>query len=308
MRRTARATRTAAAAAVAALAVSTAASCSNGGSNPGVSTTNAADTIKANYALTGVVNPSTHKGGTLILGGTQDMDSIDPVNQYYAYAWSFSRYYARTLMTYKVGAPGSPSIQLVPGLAATAPSASADGKTWTVNIRSGLKFSNGEDITSKDVKYAIERSYAIDSPLISSVLARGDSTVSPAEQFRADLLAEMIRGYPGVDESQIAAEFPGQPTERGPQNWKWVLAMLRVLDRILGTRTSVYGWAFYFGDVSEEIEAAPWTNVCVSCGAGHSSTSLRVGNMIKSTFLLFKSYNCPNCGAWNLFTEDASHA
>ena len=84
--------------------------------------------------------------------------------------------------------------------------------------------------------------------------------------------------------------------------------VLRVLDRILGTRTSVYGWAFYFGEVSEEIEAAPWTNVYVSCGAGHSSASLRVGNMIKSTFLLFKSYNCSNCGAWNLFTEDARHA
>jgi len=83
--------------------------------------------------------------------------------------------------------------------------------------------------------------------------------------------------------------------------------MLRVLDRIFGTRTSGYGWAFYFGEVSEEIEEAIWTNVCVYCGAGHSAASLRVGGKIRSRFVLLKSYNCPNCDAWNLFTEDAAH-
>ena len=163
MRSTKSATRIAAAA-VAALAVGTATACSSGnGTGAGGSGTSAADTIKFNYAVSGVVSPSTQKGGTLVLGGTQDLDSVDPVNQYYAYSWDFSRYYARTLMTYKVGAPGATSTTLVPGLAAAAPTVSSDGKTWTVKIRSGLKFSNGEDITSKDVKYAIERSYAVDT-------------------------------------------------------------------------------------------------------------------------------------------------
>src|SRR5581483_10442456 len=62
-----------AAAAVAALALGAAASCSSGTTGP---TAHGADTITANYALTGVVNPSTHKGGTLVLGGTQDLDSV----------------------------------------------------------------------------------------------------------------------------------------------------------------------------------------------------------------------------------------
>jgi peptide/nickel transport system substrate-binding protein len=160
-----RTTKIAAAAAAAALVVSAATACSSSksGGNTGTTAVNPADTIKFNYGTTGVVNPSTKKGGTLILGGTQDLDSTDPVNQYYAYAWNFSRYYARTLMAYKVGAPGAPSTQVVPGLASAAPTVSADGKTWTVTIRSGQKFSNGEAITSKDVKYAIERAYAIDS-------------------------------------------------------------------------------------------------------------------------------------------------
>src|SRR5262245_3768421 len=109
-----------AAAAVAAVAVGTATACSSNGTggNGGASGAKAADTIQFNYALNGVVNPSTHKGGTLVLGGVQDLDSVDPVNQYYAYSWNFSRYYARTLMTYKVGAPGTASTQLTLGLAA----------------------------------------------------------------------------------------------------------------------------------------------------------------------------------------------
>src|SRR4051794_9853274 len=106
-----RTTKIAAAAAAAALVVSAATACSSskGSGNTGTTAVNPADTIKFNYGTTGVVNPSTKKGGTLILGGTQDLDSTDPVNQYYAYAWNFSRYYARTLMAYKVGAPGAPS-------------------------------------------------------------------------------------------------------------------------------------------------------------------------------------------------------
>jgi peptide/nickel transport system substrate-binding protein len=200
-----RTTKIAAAAAAAALVVSVATACSSskstggsGGSTTGT-TVNPADTIKFNYATTGVVNPSTKKGGTLILGGSQDLDSVDPVNQYYAYSWNFSRYYARTLMTYKIGAPGAASTQLVPGLAAAAPTPSADGKTWTVKIRSGLKFSNGEDITSKDVKYAIERTYALDTvnpagpEYFSSILTDG-TYKGPYKDKAADHL-----GLTGVD-------------------------------------------------------------------------------------------------------------
>ncbi|HEV2346338.1 MAG TPA: ABC transporter substrate-binding protein [Actinocrinis sp.] len=196
MRRTTKATRIATAT-VAALAVTTAASCKSGSTNG--SNSQPAGSIAANFALTGVVNPSTHKGGTLILGGSQDLDSVDPVNQYYAYSWDFSRYYARPLMTYKVGAPGAASIQLTPGLAAAEPTVSADGKTWTVKIRSGLKFSNGEDITSKDVKYAIERSYALDTvnpagPEYFSAILTDGSYPGPYKDKAADHL-----GLTGVE-------------------------------------------------------------------------------------------------------------
>jgi hypothetical protein len=93
----------------------------------------------------------------------------------------------------------------------------------------------------------------------------------------------------------------------GNGNPKFLAALSYVsrrLDRILRTRTSVYGWAFYFGEIHEEIEIAEWTNVCWSCGAGHSAASLISNDKVRRAFLILKSYNCPNCAAWNLFTKD----
>jgi SAM-dependent methyltransferase len=85
----------------------------------------------------------------------------------------------------------------------------------------------------------------------------------------------------------------------------WLTYFLRTLDQSLGTRTSVYGWALYFGDVGETLETAPWTNVCIRCGAGHSDASLTVNKRVRRQFLFLRSYECPNCGAWNLFTKDS---
>jgi SAM-dependent methyltransferase/DNA-directed RNA polymerase subunit RPC12/RpoP len=70
---------------------------------------------------------------------------------------------------------------------------------------------------------------------------------------------------------------------------------LRLLDRSVGTRASVYGWALYFGRAPSDRTA--WTNVCVRCGAGHPAARLVPGR--------FGFYRCPHCGARNLFTPDA---
>ena len=78
----------------------------------------------------------------------------------------------------------------------------------------------------------------------------------------------------------------------------------RMFDRIFGTRASAYGWAFYFGDVREQVEEAPWSNVCVACGAGHAAPWLLVNNLVRPHALLPRSYVCPACGARNLFTPD----
>lgn len=111
----------------------------------------------ANAATKDVVNASTHKGGTVTYELSDVPDSFDPGNTYYAYMYNFSRLYARPLMTFEPG-PGSKGNTLVPDLAASKGVSSDGGKTWTYKLRSGLKYQDGTAITSKDVKYAVERS------------------------------------------------------------------------------------------------------------------------------------------------------
>ncbi|MDQ0686409.1 peptide/nickel transport system substrate-binding protein [Streptomyces achromogenes] len=111
----------------------------------------------ADAATKGVVNASTQKGGTVTYEYSDVPDSFDPGNTYYAYMYNLSRVYARPLMTFQPGA-GEEGNKLVPDLAASAGVPSDGGKTWTYKLRTGLKYQDGTAITSKDVKYAVERS------------------------------------------------------------------------------------------------------------------------------------------------------
>src|SRR5207247_3389413 len=54
------------------------------------------------------------------------------------------------------------SVDTVPDLAATMPTVAKDGKTVTVKLRRGVRFSPpvNREVTSRDVKYAIERGFA----------------------------------------------------------------------------------------------------------------------------------------------------
>ncbi|MGW1891011.1 ABC transporter substrate-binding protein [Streptomyces sp. NPDC002004] len=112
---------------------------------------------KADAALTSVVNKSDKKGGTASYELADTPDSLDPGNTYYGWVQNFSRLYARTLTTFKPAA-GKAGLQVVPDMAESLGKPSADAKTWTYKLRAGLKFEDGTPITSKDVKYAVERS------------------------------------------------------------------------------------------------------------------------------------------------------
>src|SRR5690242_10268356 len=105
----------------------------------------------------GVHNPSTEKGGTLRFANSGDWDSLDPADTYYAYSWDFVRLYGRALVTFQPG-PGKDGTVLVPDLAESLGKPSDNAKTWTYTLRKGIKFEDGTPVTSKDVKYAVERS------------------------------------------------------------------------------------------------------------------------------------------------------
>src|SRR3954447_6664522 len=112
-----------------------------------------------NKALDSVVNASDQKGGTLKMGlGGPWGDSFDPGDTYYGYSWDLGRNYWRTLVMNKV-APGKQGLELVPDLATDLGKVSDGGKTWTYTLQSGLKFEDGSPITSKDIAYAVSRTF-----------------------------------------------------------------------------------------------------------------------------------------------------
>jgi peptide/nickel transport system substrate-binding protein len=112
-------------------------------------------------ALNAVVSASAHRGGTIIFDNSIAPDSTDPGNTYYAYTWNTARLYGRTLVTYR-SAPGAAGRQLVPDLATSLGKVSDHGLAWTYHLKPGIKFEDGTVVTSQDVKYAVERSYAKD--------------------------------------------------------------------------------------------------------------------------------------------------
>jgi hypothetical protein len=72
--------------------------------------------------------------------------------------------------------------------------------------------------------------------------------------------------------------------------------LARLMDRLFRTRLSVYGWALYYGAISEPVDTEVWSNVCVRCGSAQPARDLHPRMLV---------YTCPVCGAWNLFTRDA---
>jgi SAM-dependent methyltransferase len=80
--------------------------------------------------------------------------------------------------------------------------------------------------------------------------------------------------------------------------------MSRRLDRWLNTRTSIYGWAFYFGKVVQPINTNAWVNVCIRCGSGCPAISLKRQLLVHSNFLGLRIWRCPECGASNPFADD----
>ncbi|AJE42622.1 ABC transporter substrate-binding protein [Streptomyces nodosus] len=138
----------------------------------------------ADAATKGVVNASDKKGGTLTYEMSDVPDSFDPGNTYYAYMYNLSRLWARPLMTFKPG-PGTEGNTLVPDLAEGKGTPSDGGKTWTYKIRAGLKYQDGTPITTKDVKYAVERSnfardvLSLGPNYFQQLLAGGDKYKGP---------------------------------------------------------------------------------------------------------------------------------
>ena len=179
--------------AAAAAVTLTLAACSSSSGSSGTATSGAAGggTTGFDAAVTSIVNPSDAKGGIVKMANSDVWDSLDPGNTYYGYSWNTVRLYGRSLVMFKPAA-GDASTELVPDLAESLGKPSADAKTWTYTLRKGLKYEDGTAITSKDVKYAVERQ------IDKSVLVHGPTYIGDVLEG-AEGYSSYKKGAKGLD-------------------------------------------------------------------------------------------------------------
>ena len=122
--------------------------------------------VVAEHRVWTTVQPSTagptqgDQGGTAHLSVAKDVvDSMDPALAYITYSMQLLYATCAKLFNYpdKAGPAGS---RVVPEVAQSRPTPSADGKTYTFKIRNGFRFSppSNERVTAETFKYSIERS------------------------------------------------------------------------------------------------------------------------------------------------------
>ena len=80
--------------------------------------------------------------------------------------------------------------------------------------------------------------------------------------------------------------------------------LLRTADRRFNARLTIYGWALYFGDLDVRVDPALRTNICIRCGQAHPSDWLLSLGVVRRRRWLFDQYNCPGCGARNIFIPE----
>jgi peptide/nickel transport system substrate-binding protein len=108
-------------------------------------------------------NGSSGSGEAWILGTTESVTAMDPAGSYDFGSWNMQYNIFEQLLTIPAG-------ETEPVGDAAESCDYDDPQTVTCTLRPGLKFSNGNDLTSSDVKYSLERNIAIADPNGSAVL------------------------------------------------------------------------------------------------------------------------------------------
>ena len=138
------------------------------------------------------------QGGDLTVMYAGDVDNIDPAVAYYQYSFNVMYATQRPLYNYKPDDQANP----VPDLAADKPQITDGGRTVTVKIKKGIKFSPPVDreVTTADVKYAIERGFTKNVPSGYATAYWGDLEGVKAFQ---DGKADEITGIQTPDDQTI---------------------------------------------------------------------------------------------------------
>lgn len=106
---------------------------------------------------------SSEEGGTLTGSYASFPDFLDPGLSYTQEGWTAMYNTYLPLLTY-AHANGTEGSEVVPALAESLPEITNGGKTYTLNLRKGLEYSDGTPVRASDFASSIERLFKLNSP------------------------------------------------------------------------------------------------------------------------------------------------
>ena len=129
------------------------------------------------------------KGGTLTVLAAGDVDYVDPGQVYYAFGYMLHYAVNRTLYSYGPGDNVKPRADLADG----EPQVSADKKTVTVKLKSGVRYAPpvNREVKAADVKYAFERAFSSHVPSSYATIYFKDIEGAPTQP-------SAIKDIPGI--------------------------------------------------------------------------------------------------------------
>ncbi|PLP59410.1 peptide ABC transporter substrate-binding protein [Mesorhizobium loti] len=137
-----------------------------------------------------------HRGGTIRLLARSAAGTLDPHINYTDQGWQMYQPVYDGLVAFRK-AEGMDGFTIVPDLAEALPEVSNDGKTFTFKLRKGIKFSNGQDLTVKDVVASFQRIFKVSGPTSGTFYAG----IVGADKCLADTKSCTLEGGVVVDEA-----------------------------------------------------------------------------------------------------------
>jgi peptide/nickel transport system substrate-binding protein len=137
------------------------------------------------------------EGGTLNATYASFPDYLDPGLSYTVEGWTAMYDTYIPLLTY-AHASGVAGSEVVPGLAKSLPKITNGGKTYTLFLRKGLKYSDGTPVKASDFTYTVERVFKLNSggsPFYTDIVG--------AEQFAKTKTG----GIPGIETDDKTGEI-----------------------------------------------------------------------------------------------------
>jgi len=133
------------------------------------------------------------KGGEMIIAYKDDLATLDPAIGYDWTNWPAIKLVFDGLLDYDEGTT------IMPRLAESLPSVSADGLTYTFKLRQGVKFTNGREFAADDVVYTITR---VLDPKTGSPGAGFFVGIQGAQEFM-DGTATSVEGVKALDANTV---------------------------------------------------------------------------------------------------------